>query len=500
MNMLRLSNQSKVRQCFQCQGDTEFYCNTCKRDLCLQCKEKHVVDLDTNYHDVVIYREKFGNISKQETCLRHQDRVYKLFCHSCNLPFCFGCKDHFKITEQTIWSKHDILDIFIAYETNREQHQEIIHKIRSEILYNCIWLLAGIKTDVIACHQQIIKRQSEVSTKTGGPKIRDTPSLTKRARVSMTEEINTEDVINLGKIHIPETRKRLVKNERLLKLMPTPVLHRSFTVKGVSSVTQISHVTSDQVWISDGINLILTNTTGEKLYHERGLAKHLHEFFRNGVHTVNRKGDLIFIDWEGNIKKLSKDYRTMSTLKNKREQLRPRCVYCSPSNGDLLIGMYRYKTNTGNVKQYNYKGQYIQTIQRDNTGQKLYNLPTYITENHNSDVIVSDNNCVVVTNRKGRHRFSYRGYQTGSGIRPLGICTEALSHILICDENSNTIQMLDKDGHFMSIIQTEKQGDDCPLRQSLSYDEKTHLLWVGSWSKILSVYRYINRQYIPADK
>jgi hypothetical protein len=59
---LPFTTQCKVRQCLECQGDTEFYnyCNTCIRNLCVQCKEKHVMDLYTKHHEVVIYREKFG--------------------------------------------------------------------------------------------------------------------------------------------------------------------------------------------------------------------------------------------------------------------------------------------------------------------------------------------------------------------------------------------------------------------------------------------------------
>jgi hypothetical protein len=58
MNTQRLSPQLKVRQCSRCQLNTESYCNTCKCDLYVQCKEKHVIDLHTKHHDVVIYRDK----------------------------------------------------------------------------------------------------------------------------------------------------------------------------------------------------------------------------------------------------------------------------------------------------------------------------------------------------------------------------------------------------------------------------------------------------------
>uniref|UniRef100_K1QSB8 Uncharacterized protein n=1 Tax=Magallana gigas TaxID=29159 RepID=K1QSB8_MAGGI len=57
--------------------------------------------------------------------------------------------------------------------------------------------------------------------------------------------------------------------------------------------------------------------------------------------------------------------------------------------------------------------------------------PNYITENNNGDIAVSDYDAVVVTEREGRHRFSYTGHPAESVLRPRGICTDALSHILV---------------------------------------------------------------------
>ncbi|XP_062587336.1 uncharacterized protein LOC134248975 [Saccostrea cucullata] len=112
--------------------------------------------------------------------------------------------------------------------------------------------------------------------------------------------------------------------------------------------------------------------------------------------------------------------------------------------------MRRDDTRIVLVNRYNYEGQQIQKIQHNNNGQQLYNDPNYITENIIGDVIVSDYwRGVVVTDRGGRHRFSYTGPPSGSGLSPYGICTDALSHILVCDFITGTIQMIDKNGHFL---------------------------------------------------
>ncbi|XP_065932478.1 tripartite motif-containing protein 2 isoform X2 [Magallana gigas] len=178
---------------------------------------------------------------------------------------------------------------------------------------------------------------------------------------------------------------------------------------------------------------------------------------------------------------------------------RPRCVYWSPSTGDLLVGMYTI--DTGKVTRYNQSGQLTQTIQYHNTGRGLYSIPRYITENNNGDVVVSDlSGAVVVTERGGRHRFSYTGHPSGSRLVPLGICTDALSHILVCDVITHTVQMINKDGQFLSHLLTKSQemGESWSLR----YDVNTHRLWVGSGSRDnkVCVYRYITRQDALTDE
>ncbi|XP_062621174.1 uncharacterized protein LOC134282791 [Saccostrea cucullata] len=537
MDNPRFRTQCKVRLCSECQGDTEYYCNTCKLDLCLPCKERHFIDLHTKHDDVVIYREKYEYITKQETCVRHRGIFYHEYCLSCKLPICFQCTEH---------RNHQTIDIRTAYKTNRQKHRETIQSIRSETLYNNSFVLTGIRSNTKTFHPEIFHNQSEMlikaqklrnlidtvmfdvkirlkrfiqslqhqkrktnrhltsleifelrsyhlanrpikfimlRKKTRVHKLKDTPSLTKYALVCLNEDLNKKDVTDLlGEIQIIETGKRQVRNESLLKLMSKPVLHRSVPVSG--AVYHISCVTPDQAWISDGKNLILINTEGDKLHHLMDVIRIW------GQHTVNLTGDLIYIDRGSNIIKLSKDNIAKYTLIKETE---PLCIYSSHLNGDLLVGMRSYKK--GIKERFNEVGQHKQTIHYGNTGQKLYYDPIYVTENQNGDVIVSDTGrCVVVTDRGGRHRFFYTGPTSGSELFPRGICTDALSHILVCDGNTNAIHMIDKNGHFLLMILTRQQGIHGPM--GLSYDNKTHLLWVGFYygEKKVRVCRNIERQ------
>lgn len=190
--------------------------------------------------------------------------------------------------------------------------------------------------------------------------------------------------------------------------------------------------------------------------------------------------------------------KTVSTfIELTDEKLLPQCIYCSSFTGDLLVGVL---INTGSIvlysliNRYNQSGQLTQTIQYDNKGIKLFRRPRCITENNNGDIVVSDWTAVVVTKRGGRHRFTHNESQSIYNIfLPNGICTDALSHILVCEEFSNTVQVIDRDGQFLSYLLIRPSGIFYP--RSLSYDVNTHRLWVGSeyYNKVCC-FRYMTRK------
>ncbi|XP_061169482.1 uncharacterized protein LOC133178807 [Saccostrea echinata] len=182
------------------------------------------------------------------------------------------------------------------------------------------------------------------------------------------------------------------------------------------------------------------------------------------------------------------------------EPWEPSCVYCSPVTGDLLVGTVRHNKYTGKITRYNSTGQHVKTIQQYLQGHELYNRPIFVTENRNGDVVVTDltKSAVVVTDHGGRHRFSYTGSASEIPFTPFALCTDAFSHILVYDNYADAVQMIDKDGHFLSVLLSTKELG-INLAQCLSYDNRTHHLWVGSSNDTLSVFRYINRVDIRTD-
>ena len=105
---------------------------------------------------------------------------------------------------------------------------------------------------------------------------------------------------------------------------------------------------------------------------------------------------------------------------------------------------------------------------------------------------------VVVTSGEGVHRFSYKGPPSSRSrlaLKPAGICTDVMSHILVSDEITRTVHMLDRDGNFLLHIYIGQTP------YSLSYDVNTHVVWVSSLNdNMLYKYRYINRHLYLAGK
>ena len=149
--------------------------------------------------------------------------------------------------------------------------------------------------------------------------------------------------------------------------------------------------------------------------------------------------------------------------------------------------MKKYKE--AKVTRYSKAGRKIQNILRDNLGQELYTDPNFITENINGDICTSDYQkyAVVVVNKSGHYRFSYTGQ--GSNFCPWGICTDVLGHILVCDDVSNTVHLLDQEGEFLAVILSPRQGIEYPRGVCLDDENNLH---VGQYcTNIVTVYKYL---------
>eukprot|EP00105_Crassostrea_gigas_P033330 XP_011456668.1 PREDICTED: uncharacterized protein LOC105348797 [Crassostrea gigas] len=280
-----------------------------------------------------------------------------------------------------------------------------------------------------------------------------------------------------GKQRKQDREKSDVKQTLCLSSSVTEI--REYTVPGVDNVFHISLGKSGRLWCSDVYgDLVQTDLQGNQLQNIQTSGG------SQGYHTVTQDGDLIYTDRENEvINKITSDNTITEFIET--GDWKPLSIHSSHINGDLLMGMRKY--GEGKVTRYNKTGTEIQNIQRDNKGQPLYKLPNYITENINGDVCVSDyrKHAVVVVDKSGQRRFSYTGQ--GSGFNPFGICTDLLGHILVCDQISDTVHLLDQDGQFLSLLLTPQQGVEHP--RSVCVDDENNL-WVGQPTNTVTVYKY----------
>lgn len=532
----------------ECLQNTEYFCPDCQKEFCLQCKLDHTTNLNTKHHNITLYRNKIKHgSSTNETCKIHSGSFYKKFCKACNIPICAECKGH---------GKHNKTDIPSAREHKQKHANEKIIYLRSDIIYMNQVMLLNLKPDFKTCekikllHSTMVKLSTkmnklmddvlsdgsyyknlhrclsqEIKLKTHIDKIQfyekihekrpvkflqfvkklrpptkeDTPTLSLHHIPVMIADITLDDLIkHLTKMKITKKGKRHIETKQLLQEMNQPILLDCYTVDGVDHCRHFSFQTPDCVWVSDKHRLVLFNkTTGETL-HRLAIKPNRLCF---GLHSMNCNSELIYIASYTTINKLGADLKT-ETICAFDKLWRPICIYFSPSTEDMILGMTQDDPNGSKLERYNKTFKLVQTIKEKKKGQALYRFPKCITENYNGDIVVSDNidklhGAVVVTDRDGQHRFSYIGRsQPGSKLMPLGICTDALSRIFICDGCSSSVHVIDKNGQFLSSWSIRSWKNTFTIPISIGYDSNSHLFWVGSgYENEVFVFRYLDRHH-----
>lgn len=146
----------RIRQCSECSDGLEYFCETCSRDLCLECSNEHFMEMaaigDTSIHNVIKYREKSKYLKKHDLCLRHPNSVYDNFCEFCNIPICSDCTEH---------RTHKKTDVGTAYETKRRQNKAMIQKFAEKEMF-CDWLLFLTELDFKMVSEDVANINSEL--------------------------------------------------------------------------------------------------------------------------------------------------------------------------------------------------------------------------------------------------------------------------------------------------------------------------------------------------
>ena len=436
-----MSNQVHVKKCSQCPECARDYCHRCDRALCPTCKHIHVTKLDTMHHYITLYRDKLRCRFKTERCLKHRKKFLK-FCKECQLPFCYFCRKHKKHKHMKILPayKNGKTAFLNIRRIRLFEAQALLLSINNDIS-NCNMRISQLKVDMKRKSQKLRdlsdKYQKTVSIKLYALKIKPKATIQKHIINVQTFERRYENMFTkpvqfpferryenmftkpvqflrfIKKSKFPQTkntpkvalhrtfflelgsfkveniidvlcgnldkvkRKRQARNEHLLKMNYPEMYFDIFTrVNDISCCCHISCLARDFVWVSDERNLILTNNYGvclDRITNAVGLS--------GGIHTVNRKLELIYIASDFSINKQALD-GTFDTFITKEDQnWEPICIYCSTSTGEVFVAFKRNDSNVCKVSIYNETGACI--IQHTNTE---YGNPIFITENTNKDL------------------------------------------------------------------------------------------------------------------
>nr|XP_022345098.1 tripartite motif-containing protein 2-like [Crassostrea virginica] len=124
-----------------CQKNGQFYCNDCHRPLCEHCRDEHVQNPDTKFHEIVLYRHRKHQLPV-EKCKLHPTQNVDIFCKECKIPICSKCstmKEH---------HKHEFDDLEEIYTEKYALQQDEFSKIQKYFLPTTQSLKSDIEADV----------------------------------------------------------------------------------------------------------------------------------------------------------------------------------------------------------------------------------------------------------------------------------------------------------------------------------------------------------------
>lgn len=126
----------------------------------------------------------------------------------------------------------------------------------------------------------------------------------------------------------------------------------------------------------------------------------------------------------------------------------------------------------------------------------LFTRPIRIAVNANKDIIISEwakgNDHVVALTFDGKMKWRYSGPKTIELQQPFvpnALATDKYCQILIADSHNRAIHLVDKDGNFVKLLLTAKDGLGEPW--SVAVDNEG-FLWVGDTEGNVRVYKYMS--------
>ncbi|XP_056015627.1 uncharacterized protein LOC130053071 [Ostrea edulis] len=501
-----------VVECNICEQPVSFFCRRCVVNLCDPCVPVHLRIKSKTGHDVVDYASR--DDVHTPTCDFHPLNECSLYCQTCDVPICLVCvsikhKSHemSELSEQieelmkTIMKENDRLQKYKCDIEKRLDHTTERLPLLSKIYQE--------KKDEVTSRGEVWHRQIEKTVKTLHQELDDMQkkheSLLQKQKRELKEILGKVDEINTTTMKLKNSQN-VLEMKKCISLIqnqatPSEITHYSFPVfckckiddnylksyfgyieniqeKKISLRTSISEdaVISNHK-ILEMPKVITAIDTGfpacennSRLYDITviddnrvwmgGASYELKLFdFQGNLHdtvsittqglflTVYNKHVIYTVSGSSTVCRVADDKRIQTMFTT--AEWRPFGI-TSTASDDILVCLR--KDDQYKVVRYSRTGTVLQEIQYDLQGQPLYRDATYIAENVNGDIIVTDwtKNAVIAVDRLGIFLFSYSGRD-----KPFFACavtTDPAGHVIVTDFKGDKIHMLDKDGRFLRYI------------------------------------------------
>ena len=157
---------------------------------------------------------------------------------------------------------------------------------------------------------------------------------------------------------------------------------------------------------------------------------------------------------------------------------------CLTAEEKIVVCLGEQRTNN-HVAMFSAKGKTrIRKITvRDSAGRGQMSDPTRVVMNGEDITLLNWNYSVITFDLDGRLKWVYDGYQHrrlyGGIFNPRGLCIDKNGNLLISDTDGCCIHYVDRDGHLLRMLLTEKEhGIKYPCE--LGLDDETGKLWIGT--------------------
>ncbi|XP_052697508.1 uncharacterized protein LOC128175721 [Crassostrea angulata] len=500
--------------CDLCQQPVSFYCRRCGVNLCDPCVTIHLRVKSTKVHEIVDFASKDDDDTCH--CDSHPKNDCSAYCETCDAPICILCVSIKHKTHEMSELSDKIEELFKVIAKENDRLQTSKHELE-KILDHTTKLLSSIssiykqrKDEVTArgeeWHKQIEKTVKKLHQELDDMQKEHEAVLQKQKKefeemIGKVDEMNGKTVklkksknVKEMQIFVPVIQNHQNLNEfsqysfpsfyeckidpnylqtyfgyvEKLQEKKTSLLEKNFKENDLSGrrILKVPTLTSvintgfpanekfnnrlfDMAVTDDNKVWMGGESTELKLFDLQGHLHHTVSITNTGMYLCMYNKQVVYIDQKDNAVKMITDTDTVVTVFTTGDW-KPYGV-SSAASGDLLVCLR--KDDQSKVVRYSSTGTVLQEIQYDSQGQPLYKKTTYVTENVNGDIIVTDwkKNAVIAVDRLGISRYSYAG-KDNTNFLACSVATDFVGHVIVTGRNGKKISMLDRDGRFLRYI------------------------------------------------